>query len=331
MRVLVTGGAGFLGRWVVKRFLDDGDSVTAFDNLSNGSEENIVEFMKNKSYNSKFVFVGGDITNANELERAFASFSPDICVHCAAQINVQESLDFPENAFKGNVIGTYNVLEECRKSQKGSKKTKLILIGTCMVYDTAGAASGAGTAISETHSTKPASPYAGSKMAAEELALSYYRGIGLPVVVLRPFNIYGPFQKTNMEGGVVNIFIKRALEGQDLNIFGDGKQTRDLLYVEDCADFIFKAATKDESAGEVINAGTGKDVSINDLAKTINEAVGGKSQIKHVPHHHPQAEIMKLLCDSSKARKMLGWEAKTSLESGIRKTIEWMKTEAKIR
>ena len=158
-----------------------------------GSEENIIEFMKNKSYNSKFVFVGGDITNVNELEKVFASFAPDVCIHCAAQINVQESLDFPEKAFKDNVVGTYNVLEECRKSQKGSRKTKLILVGTCMVYDTAGTASG--TAISETHSTKPASPYAGSKMAAEELALSYYRGIGLPVVVLRPFNIYGPFQK----------------------------------------------------------------------------------------------------------------------------------------
>lgn len=306
MKILVTGGAGFLGRWVVKKLLEAGHAVTAFDNLSNGSLQNIEEFEKNGS----FQFVKGDILEGRELENAISGCG--ICIHCAAQINVQESLDYPERAFRNNLLGTFNVLEQCRKG-----KTRLVLIGTCMVYDLS-----SGQPISERHATLPRSPYASSKLAAEELALSYYYGYGLPVVVLRPFNIYGPFQKTNMEGGVVSVFIRRHLDNETLDIFGNGTQTRDLLYVEDCADFVVNAAFSDKAGGEVINAGTGKDISINDLAGLIAQ---DPKRIVHVEHHHPQAEIQKLVCDYSKARRLLGWEPETSLEQGIRKTMEWMR------
>ena len=196
-------------------------------------------------------------------------------------------------------------------------KTKVVLLGTCMVYDLS-----RGGAITEEHKIKPASPYAGSKVAAEALAESYYHGLKLPVVIVRPFNTYGPFQKANMEGGVVSIFVKRNLQGETLNIFGDGTQTRDLLYVEDCADFIVKAAFSENAVGEVINAGCGKDIFINDLAVLIAK---DKNKIKHVPHHHPQSEIPKLLCDYSKAKKLLGWEPKVSLEEGIKRLEDWMK------
>ncbi|MEK6982295.1 MAG: SDR family NAD(P)-dependent oxidoreductase [Candidatus Micrarchaeota archaeon] len=312
MKFLVTGGAGFLGRWLVKKLLDLNHTVIALDNLSNGSIENIKEF----ETNSNFKFISGDVTKKDELDIVFNSNKIDICIHAAAQINVQESLDHPDRAFKSNIVGTYNALESCRKN-----KTKIVLIGTCMVYDLAG-----GKAINEEHPVVPKSPYAGSKLAAEELAISYYYGLGLPVVILRPFNIYGPYQKTNMEGGVVSVFIKRYLDGQDLNIFGDGKQTRDLLYVEDCADFVIGAALNDKTTGQTINAGTGKDISVNELAALV---CPDKNRIKHIPHHHPQAEIPKLLCDSSKAKNLLGWVAKTSLQEGIKKTMEWMKNNSK--
>ena len=305
MTVLVTGGAGFIGRWVVKKLLEHGYKVIVVDNLSNGLKSNIEEFLGRKD----FEFVKGDIKNADLINDLISRVS--LCIHLAAQINVQESLNFPERAFENNISGTYNILESCRK-----QGIKIVIVGTCMVYDTS-----SGAPINEEHKITPASPYAGSKIAAEEMALSYYHGFGLPVVIVRPFNTYGPYQKQNTEGGVVSIFINRFLEGDKLQIYGDGKQTRDLLYVEDCADFIVKSSNNDKAVGEVINAGTGKDVSINNLAELICK---GKMMIEHVPHHHPQAEIQKLVCDYSKAKKLLGWEPKTDINEGIEKTMKWI-------
>ncbi|MEM2618819.1 MAG: GDP-mannose 4,6-dehydratase [Candidatus Hadarchaeales archaeon] len=305
MRVLVTGGAGFIGRWVVRRLLSGGLQAVAYDNLSSGSLLNIREFMGDR----RFKFIRGDISDKKRLREAFKDIG--VCVHLAAQINVQRSIDNPEETFRVNVIGTHNVLEECRRHD-----TKLVLVGTCLVYDTS-----QGKPMSEDHPVKPASPYASSKLAGEELALSYFRAYGLPVVVTRPFNTYGPFQRGDTEGGVVSIFIRRKLEGKPLLVFGDGKQTRDLLYVEDCADFIIKAMESRGAVGEIINAGTGRDVSINELALMICK---NPKMIKHVKHPHPQAEIRKLVCDFSKAEKLLGWKPTTSLEEGIRKTEQWM-------
>lgn len=308
MGILATGGAGFIGRWVVKELLSKKCEVVAFDNLSNGSAKNIEEFTKNPN----FTFIKGDILDRRNLGTLFNE-DIDTCIHLAAQINVQESIDYPERAFKNNIVGTHNVLEECRK-----RDVKLVLVGTCMVYDTT-----ISKPISEKHPLKPASPYAGSKLAAEELSISYFHSYGLPVVITRPFNTYGPYQKSNLEGGVVSIFIKRDLDGKPLLVFGSGRQTRDLLYAEDCANFIVRAASSKAAVGEVINAGSGRDVSIDDLALLICK---DKRRIKHVSHPHPQSEIPKLLCDYSKAKKILAWKPKVSLEEGIKKTREWLKS-----
>jgi len=310
MRVLVTGGAGFIGRWVVKRLLADGQDVWVLDDLSNGSKANLEEFTTCDGFHG---FTVGDVVDGGCITDLFRN-EFDVCIHAAAQINVQESLDNPEKAFKTNVIGTYNILSCALRSN-----TKVVLIGTCMVYDVAQPGG-----ISELSPVKPASPYAGSKLAAENLALSYHYGFALPVVVLRPFNTYGPFQKTNMEGGVVSIFLKSKIEGRKLRIFGDGTQTRDLLYVEDCADFIVKAAFLDNAIGETINVGAGRDISINDLALLICK---DQNQIEHVEHHHPQSEIQKLLCDNTKAKELLNWEPTVSLEEGIGRVEEWIMTE----
>ena len=125
-----------------------------------------------------------------------------------------------------------------------------------------------------------------------------------------------------MEGGVVSIFVSKKLQNENLSIFGDGTQTRDLLYVEDCAEFIVKASRCKDCIGEILNAGTGKDISINDLALLV---IKDKNRIIHVEHHHPQSEIMKLVCDSTKAKKLLNWEPSTSLEVGILKLENWLK------
>ena len=307
MKVLITGGAGFIGRWVVKEFLDNGHTTIVLDNLVNSTKENIKEFELRKNFN----FINGDILNKDLLKEIFNT-GIDLCLHLAALISVQESIEKPQSYFETNVMGTMNLLENCRKHH-----TKFILVSTCMVYDTS-----AVKAIGEEHAIRPASPYAGSKAAAEYLALSYYHSYNLPVVILRPFNTYGPYQKSNLEGGVVCIFINNKLKGRKLDVFGDGTQTRDLLYVEDCSSFIYKAALSKKAVGQVINGGYGKDTSINDLAYKIAH---DRSSIARVKHHHPQAEIPKLLCDNSKAKRLLNWKPRISLDRGIKITEEWIR------
>lgn len=310
MKVLVTGGAGFIGRWVVKRLLDDGHTVTAFDDLSNGRMLNIEEF----NGNSRFTFVRGDIKDRLALADLFEQQGPfSVVYHMAASINVQDSIDDPRTTFENDVTGTFNVLEECR-----AIGCKVVFMSTCMVYEKSFDENG----IHEEHPVKPASPYAASKLAGEALTLSYYYAYGLPTVVIRPFNTYGPFQKSGGEGGVVAIFIKRSLENQDLMIYGDGVQTRDLLYAEDCAAFVTEAGYSDAVNGQIVNAGLGRDIAINDLAVLI--AGNSGAQIKHVQHIHPQSEIMKLLCNYQKAKRLLGWEPKVTLEEGVKRTQTWI-------
>lgn len=309
MNILLTGGAGFIGRWVTKRLLEDGHSVWILDDLSNGREVNIAEFRQHVGLQA---FIQGSILDEQLLDQLFTDNKFDICYHLGASINVQDSIDDPRTTFNNDTVGTFNVMEQCR-----IHNVKVVFMSTCMVYDRCTDEAG----ITEQHPIKPASPYAGSKIAAENMVLSYYYAYGLPTVVIRPFNTYGPFQKTGGEGGVVAIFIKNKLAGKDLNIYGEGTQTRDLLYVEDCARFVVQAGYSNKVNGEIVNAGLGRDISVNDLAELI---VQDKSRIHHVEHIHPQSEIQKLLCNYKKAHSLLDWEPAVSLEEGIRRTEQWI-------
>lgn len=306
--VAVTGAAGFIGRWVVAELRDRGHTVYGLDNFSNGSEQNIEEFQDDEGFH----IYEGDVRSIEDINRLF-EHDVDVCIHLAAEIDVQESIEDPQEHFHANVVGTHNILGACRESN-----TRLGLVGTCMVYDMVDSDTG----ISEDHPTKPASPYAGSKLAAEDLAEGYYHGYGLPITILRPFNTYGPYQKTGMAGGVVSIFTSRDIRGEPLKIFGDGTQTRDLLYATDCARFIVEGTFSDETIGEVINAGTGTDVTINELAELV--ATDG-TEITHVEHHHPQSEVQKLLCDPTKANDVLGWEPEVTLEEGVSRLRTWLR------
>lgn len=328
MNILVTGGAGFIGRWVVKRLLDDGHRVVALDNLSNGQIENIEEFNERN-----FKFIKGDIKNESDLDEVFKE-KYNIIYHLGASINVQDSIDDPQTTFYNDTVGTFNVLERAKVQMFGKKAKmegeewildskednhpcKVVFMSTCMVYDVAGE-----DGISENHPTKPVSPYGGSKIAAENMVLSYYNAYKLPTVVIRPFNTYGPFQKTGGEGGVVAIFINNSIDGKDINIYGTGEQTRDLLYVKDCARFVVESGYNDKVNGEIVNAGTGRDVTINELAEIISKY---RVNINHVKHIHPQSEIMKLKCNFDKAKKLMVWEPEYGLEDGIKETEEWIR------
>jgi len=311
MNILLTGGAGFIGRWVARGLLDEGHNLWILDDLSNGREENIREFHSHQGFKQ---FIKGTILDERLLTDLFDQYRFDICYHLGASINVQDSIDDPRTTFNNDTVGTFYILEQCRQYN-----TKVVFMSTCMVYDRCNDDTG----ITELHPTKPASPYAGAKVAAENMVLSYYHSYGLPTVVIRPFNTYGPFQKTGGEGGVVAIFIKNELDGKELPIYGEGTQTRDLLYVEDCANFVVLAGFSDAVNGEIVNAGLGRDITINDLALLIT---GDPSRIRHVEHIHPQSEIHKLLCNSQKANRLLGWEPRVTLEEGIARTREWIRS-----
>ena len=311
--VVVTGAGGFIGRWVVHELLERGFTVHGMDDLRNGSQRNIAAF----DTEDAFEFTTGSVTIRDDVE-AVLTEEVDFCIHLAAEIDVQESLDDPDSHFEANIVGTKHILESCRENE-----IALGLVGTCMVYDMVESEAG----IDESHPVKPASPYAGSKLAAENLAESYYHGYGLPVTIMRPFNTYGPFQKTGMAGGVVSIFTSRDIAGKPLAIYGDGTQTRDLLYVTDCAEFIVEATLSDETTGEILNAGTGTDISINELAELI---ASEDTEIEHVEHHHPQSEVEKLLCDPTKARSMIDWEPTVSLAEGVSRLREWLKSHEEV-
>lgn len=329
MNILVTGGSGFIGRWVVKRLLEDGHRITAFDNLSNGRLENIEEFQGNNN----FRFIKGDIQSEKTLDEIFKE-KFDIIYHLAASINVQDSIDDPRTTFFNDTVGTFNILEKAKiqmfgkngnmdgdgwilDSKEDTYPCKVVFMSTCMVYDAAD-----DKGIDENHPTKPVSPYGGSKIAAENMVLSYYNAYKLPTVVIRPFNTYGPFQKTGGEGGVVAIFINNSLHGRDINIYGEGQQTRDLLYVKDCARFVVMTGYSQKVNGEIVNAGTGRDVTVNRLSDIITK---DRVKVHHVKHIHPQSEIMKLKCNYEKAKELMNWQPEYTLEQGIEETEQWIK------
>jgi len=307
VRVLVTGAAGFIGRWVVGELLARGHRVLPVDNLVAGDVANLAEFERHPNLLS---FEVGDVRDGAAVRRWTAGV--DAIAHLAASISVQDSIDDPETTFENDVVGTFRVLEGARASG-----ARVLFMSTCMVYDRATTPDG----IAETHPTKPASPYAASKLSGEALTLSYFHAYGLPTTVVRPFNTYGPYQRSVGEGGVVAIFTRLSLLGEPLRIYGDGTQTRDLLYAEDCARFVCDALTSDAATGRILNAGTGRDIAINDLAAAIER---DPERVVHVEHIHPQSEIETLLGNPSKAKRVLGWSPQTELADGLARTRAWM-------
>jgi nucleoside-diphosphate-sugar epimerase len=307
VRVVVTGAAGFIGRWVVGELLERGHTVLPVDNLSQGDADNLAAFIGHPRLEPLVV---GDVRDGEACQAWLAG--ADAVAHLAASISVQDSIDDPARTFDNDVVGTFRLLEAAREHG-----TRVLFMSTCMVYDLAIAPQGIG----EGHPTKPASPYAASKIAGEALTLSYFHAYGLPTTVVRPFNTYGPFQRSVGEGGVVAIFTRRSLQGDELRIYGDGTQTRDLLYVRDCARFVCDALASDAATGRVLNAGTGVDVSVNELAAVVEP---DPHRIVHQPHIHPQSEIAVLRCDARLADKLLGWRPEVSLADGLAATRSWM-------
>jgi len=303
VKVLVTGGAGFIGSHVTDVFLDGGHEVWALDDLSSGRRENLRPEAR---------LVVADIRSP-EAARLVESGSFEVMCHLAAQMDVRRSVTDPRFDADVNVGGFLNLLEAARNS--GVRKVVFSSTGGAIygeqdVYPAP-----------ETHPTRPVSPYGVSK-ASGELYLGYYRAqYGLRSVALRYANVYGPRQNPHGEAGVVAIFSERLLRGETCIVNGTGQQTRDFVYGPDVARGNLLAATSDVEGP--INVGTGIETDVNRLYALLADAAGTDRPAKHAPAK--PGEQMRSSVDPSRAAEMLGWRPTVALEEGLRRTVDWFR------
>ncbi|HCD08834.1 MAG TPA: UDP-glucose 4-epimerase [Thermoanaerobacter sp.] len=300
MKVLVTGGAGFIGSHVVDLLIENGYEVIIVDNFSTGKEEFI---------NKKAIFYKKDITDENLCE-IFKKEKPDYVIHQAAQIEVQKSIDNPVFDAKVNILGTVYLLECCRKS--GVKK--VIYASSAAVYGNPEY-----LPIDEKHKVNPISYYGISKHTPEHYFEVYRQLYGLKYTILRYANVYGIRQDPKGEGGVISIFIDKMLKGERPIIFGDGNQTRDFVYVKDVAKANLLALERGDN--EVVNISTNKPTSINELVEIMNKIMN--TSLKPIYAEPRKGDIIHSYLDNKKALDVLGWKPEYSLEEGLRETIEY--------
>jgi len=304
MKILITGGAGFIGSHVGDLLIENNYEVAIVDNLSTGKLENI---------NPKAVFYKCDIRDS-EIFKIIETVKPQIIIHKAAQLSVRNSVEDPVNDANINIIGGLNVLEACRKL----KVEKVIFASSGGVvygeqqYFPA----------DENHPTKPISPYGVAKLTFEKYLYYYNYTFGLKYTALRYANIYGPRQDPYGEAGVVAIFSKKLLSNEQPVINGDGKQTRDYVFVKDVAAANL-AAVRSDFTGEV-NIGTGVETDVNKLFDILKNAAGQKD-LKEVHAPAKEGEQIRSVLSYKKAKEILGWEPKMELKMGLAQTYNWFR------
>jgi len=311
-KALVTGGAGFIGSHIVDRLLIHGLEVTVVDNLSTGQLKNIVYNENQQNFHS----IKGDIRDLDLIRRIVKEV--DIVFHEAALISVVSSFKDPLTTHDVNVTGTLNLLKTCLNS--GVKR--FIFASSASIYGETET-----LPMKENMVPGPISPYAVSKLAAEYYAKLFYKVYGLETVCLRYFNVYGPRQRYGHYSGVIPIFINRLLSNEPPIIYGNGEQKRDFVNVQDIVDANMLALRSKNAVGHVFNIGTGKATSVNQLAKIVLQ-IFGKKDLQPV-HTDPRPGDTKegSYADISKARRVLGYDPKISLEDGIIKLVEWYRNQ----
>lgn len=305
-RILVTGGAGFIGSHIVGELLESGYAVHVLDNLSVGKRENVPAGSR---------FFEGDILDPRVVSQALDGV--DAVLHLAARVAIRDSLEhFYEDA-QTNLMGTLNLLHHCGKS----KIRKLIFASSMAVYGN----SEEPKPIPESYVQRPISPYGLSKLAAEQYVLVLSRQLQMRCVSLRYFNVYGPRQSFTPYVGVITIFIQRLLRGMPPVIFGDGDQQRDFVYVGDIARASVLALESDLD-GEVLNVGTGVGTSVNQIAQLLIQHLG--LQAKPVYREPHPGEIRHSIADISRIRRLLGFHPRTAFSEKIREVIGWNRENA---
>ncbi|MDP9491844.1 MAG: SDR family NAD(P)-dependent oxidoreductase [Actinomycetota bacterium] len=300
MKVVVTGGAGFIGSHVADAFLERGNEVLVVDDLSSG--------VKHTPDQAKFVEL--DIADTGGLQKAFADFKPDFVAHLAAQASVTVSVADPQRDFASNVLGTFNVVRSA--SELGARVVSTSTGGVIYGND-------APIPTPETYLPAPVSPYGASKLAAESYVSTWSRSHDMAHVTLRPANIYGPRQSPHGEAGAVAIFSDRLLRGERPVVYGYGELTRDYLHVSDLVRAFTLLADKDVAG--TFNVGWGREVSVLELLESLQRAAGTsvEPQLEPIrPGEHERGAV-----DSTAAREAFGWEPEVELDTGLADTFRW--------
>jgi UDP-glucose 4-epimerase len=310
MRVLVTGGAGFIGTHLCRRLVADGHSVSVVDNEFNGKRENLPPGVS---------FTLGDVARVEEVEPAFARGLDAVC-HIAGQVSIIRSFNDPTLDLRTNVEGTVNVLRLCVKH----KVPRLVYASSMTIYGNGGT-----VPTPETERCWPDSYYGITKLAGERYVHATAERPDLDfdfkVTSLRMYSVYGPGQALdNPYQGVLGIFLGNRMRGEPITIFGDGEQTRDFVYIGDIVEGWVRALSTPATAGHVINLGSGRSTSINQLAEYATRAVDGAfdpAKIVRAPAR--PGEQRSVRADVSKAKALMGWEPRTPFETGLAETLRW--------
>lgn len=307
---LVTGAAGFIGSHLTERLVREGLKVKALVHYNSRNDWGLLESLP-RDIQNEVEIVSGDIRDPFSINAAVKNC--EAVFHLASLIAIPYSYTAPQAYAATNVMGTLNVLQACLT--EGVQK--VVHTSTSETYGTAQY-----VPIDELHPMQGQSPYSATKIGADKLAESYYLSFGLPVATIRPFNTYGPRQSAR---AIIPTVITQALSGKNLNL-GNLHPTRDLNFVEDTVDGFFKIATSNQSVGEVINIGSGKEISMGDLVQKIIKIVGNPVELNVDEQRiRPgKSEVERLLCSNSKALELTGWSPKTSLTDGLNKTVNWI-------
>lgn len=306
--ILVTGCAGFIGWKVSEMLLDMGKNVIGIDNINNYYDPRLKRWrLKNLMAKPGFNFYKMDISNYNGLRRLFSGNKIDAIINLAARAGVRASVEDPWVYLDTNTKGTLNLLE-CAKDF-GCKK--FILASTSSIY------ASVKMPFKESSMTDtPLAPYSATKKSAEMLCYAYHYLYKLDISIVRYFTVYGPAGRPDMS---IFKFIKNIYEGRPIPVFGDGNQTRDFTYIDDIADGTIRALRP--LGYEIINLGSDNPVKLNKVIRLIEQDLGKKAERKRLPRH--PADITATWAHIEKAKKLLGWRPKTSIEEGIKKTVEW--------
>jgi NAD dependent epimerase/dehydratase len=310
--VLVTGAGGFIGSHLVDDLLKKGANVTAFVHYNARNDWGMLEGRYNEK-NPNLNVIAGDVTDSLFVKKGVAE--KEYVFHLAALIGIPYSYTAPESYINTNVRGTLNVMQSCLESGVN----RVIHTSTSEVYGTAQY-----TPIDEKHPLQGQSPYSASKIGADKIAESYYYSFDVPVTIIRPFNTFGPRQSTR---AVIPTIITQALTSDKIRL-GSLTPVRDLTYVADTVEGFIKIAESKKTTGKTINTGSGRGITIGELADLIIKHINPKVTIvkEKVRVRPEKSEVMQLLCNNQLAWDLAGWQPKYTLEEGLTKTIEWMKT-----
>ena len=307
--VTVTGGEGFIGSTLVERLVREGASVTAltlYDPLGRRSwlDPEVLGDVR---------VLPGDVRDPERVAESVAG--SEVVFHLAALIGIPYSYVAPDSYVQVNVQGTQNVAHACRRAGVA----RMVHTSTSETYGTART-----VPIAEDHPLQPQSPYSASKIGGDMMALSFHHAFDLPVAVVRPFNTYGPRQSTR---AVIPTILSQLHAGADVISLGSTTPTRDFNYVDDTVAGFLAVAACDRAVGEVVNIGSGREISIGDLVRTLVEVTGSSAEVVVDPSRLRPAgsEVERLLCDNTRAREWAGWSPEVSLEEGLARTSAWVR------